>query len=65
MNITVAWATSTITVAVKMSDSANGRVADLIVTVTGAQKGAAPVGGISLTSDGLSETLALQNGKAT
>ncbi|MCI8922297.1 MAG: hypothetical protein HFE88_10660 [Acutalibacter sp.] len=48
-----------------MSDSANGRVADLIVTVTGAQKGAAPVGGISLTSDGLSETLALQNGKAT
>ena len=47
-----------------MSDSAKGRVADLTVTVTGAQNGAAPAGIIILTSDGLNETLTLQNGKA-
>ena len=48
-----------------MSDSAKGRVADLLVTVTGAQNGAAPAGSIILTSDGSSETLTLQNGKTT
>ncbi|NCE82473.1 hypothetical protein D1156_16135, partial [Neglecta sp. X58] len=64
VNVTVAQATPTVTVEVKMSDSAKGRVADLLVTVTGAQNGAAPAGSIILTSDGLSETLTLQNGKA-
>lgn len=64
VNVTVAQATPTVTVAVKMSDSANSRVADLIITVAGAQNGAAPAGSITLTSDGLSETLTLQNGKA-
>ena len=57
--------TPTVTVEVKMSDSAKGRVADLLVTVTGAQNGAAPAGSITLTSDGLNETLTLQNGKTT
>ena len=64
VDVTVAQATPTVTVAVKMSDSANSRVADLIITVAGAQNGAAPAGSITLTSDGLSETLTLQNGKA-
>ena len=64
VDVTVAQATPTVTVAVKMSDSAKGRVADLLVTVTGAQNGAAPAGSLTLTSDGLSETLTLQNGKA-
>ncbi len=65
VNVTVAQATPTVTVEVKMSDSAKGRVADLLVTVTGAQNGAAPAGSITLTSDGLNETLTLQNGKTT
>ena len=64
VDVTVAQATPTVTVAVKMSDSANSRVADLIITVAGAQNGAAPAGSITLTSDGLNETLTLQNGKA-
>ena len=65
VNVTVAQAAPTVTVEVKMSDSAKGRVADLLVTVTGAQNGAAPAGSITLTSDGLNETLTLQNGKTT
>ncbi|WP_166545223.1 S-layer homology domain-containing protein [Anaerotruncus sp. 1XD42-93] len=64
VDVTVAQATPTVTVAVKMSGSANSRVADLIITVAGAQNGAAPAGSITLTSDGLNETLTLQNGKA-
>ena len=65
VNVTVAQAAPAVTVEVKMSDSAKGRVADLLVTVTGAQNGAAPAGSITLTSDGLNETLTLQNGKTT
>ena len=65
VNVTVAQAAPTVTVEVKMSDSAKGRVADLTVTVTGAQNGAAPTGEITITGNGETKTLTLADGKAT
>ena len=64
-NFSIGKATPTVNVAVSLSGSAGARQAVLTVTVTGAAKGAAPTGTVTLTGNNLSETLNLTNGTAS
>ena len=65
VNVTVAQAAPTVTVAVELEGNAGNRTANLTVIVTGAQNGAAPTGEITITGNGETKTLTLADGKAT